>query len=259
MAVKNIRHVHHDWRPRTLKFAHWRDGATGVSFAADRSNNAGRASGLLHGHTRAHSFAVLVHLFHRHPFQVVEVDGVKITGELGKPDDEKARVPFIPKRHRDGTMPRPTRPIAWVRWQDGRSRFLAECRVTQAGEDAPWMISAPYAVESDDRRLLARTRMPGGYVFKPGRADTEPFHTSVPIHDLSLVGAALSVEGAWDVKEFSKERISGAIIDPRGRSITTQLVVARTSPHGDGSLLGVSFQSMGLYGIRRLGRWIADR
>jgi len=258
MAVKNIRHVHHDWRPRSLKFAHWRGGGGHVSFAAGRSNASGRTAGLLYGHARAHAFAVLVHLAHRHPVQAVEVDGVKVSGKLGKPDEEKCRVPFSPKLHPDGSVPRPTRPIAWLRWQEGKSRYLAECRVTQASEDSPWMLAAPYAVESDDRRLISRNVVPPGLVFKPGRSDREPFHTSVRIHDLSLVGAGLVVAGAWDAKDLGSERFSGALVDARGRSITTQLTVARAIPFRGGSLLGVAFQSMGLYGIRRLGRWIAD-
>ena len=259
MAVKKPRQNQNDWRPRSLKFAHWREGSGQVSFAAGRSNRSGRTTGRLHGHARAHSFAVLVHLFYHRRVQIVEIDGVKVTGELGKPDDERARIPFMPRPHPDGSLPRPTRPIAWLRWQHGRGRFLAECRVTQAREDAPWMIAAPYAVESDDRRLLTRTRMPVGYKFKPGRADSEAFRRAVEVYDLSLVGASLVADGQWTVDDFARSRISGALVDPRGRSMTTQLVVVRARPHHGGTLLGVAFSSMGLYDIRRLGRWIAER
>ena len=112
MAVKKARPLQHDWRPRSLKFAHWREGSGQVSFAAGRSNRSGRTTGRLHGHGRAQSFAVLVHLFHRFRSHVVEIDGVKVTGELGKPDDERGRIPFMPRRHPDGSLPRPTRPMS---------------------------------------------------------------------------------------------------------------------------------------------------
>ena len=101
--------------------------------------------------------------------------------------------------------------------------------------------------------------MPPGYVFKPGRVDGEAFRKPLAVHDLSLVGAALSIDGSWSLDELDKSLVSGALVDPRGRSITTRMMVVRTLPHGGNSLLGVSFRSMGLHGIRRLGRWIEER
>lgn len=256
MAVKNVSHNAHDWRPSALRFGHWRDGKR-LAFAST-NHHTGQSAGRLDGHTRDHRFAVLVHLFRNHPSLSVEVDGVRIQGELGRPDDSTARAPFQPKPHRDGSLPRPTRPIAWVRWRDGRSRYLAECRVTQADPTSPWQFATPYAVDSDDRRLLPRAKAPFRWSFSPGRAAEPPLDEAMSLLDISLTGAGLRAAAGLDAENVVGRRCAGALRDERGRSLPVQIVVCSARPAADHTLLGVALSGMGLFGIQRLGRWLAD-
>lgn len=258
MAVKNVSHLNHDWRPRTLRFAHWGGGGQ-VGFSGDAASKDGRSSGLLHGHGRESAFAVLVHLHHHHPSLSVEVDGVRVHGVLGKPDDRSGRAPFAPKPYRDGSVPSPTRPIGYVRWVEGRHRFLAECRVTQETPDSAWEVAAPYAVEADTQRLLPRVTVPRDWSFRPGRAGTMPFDRAAPLADVSLTGAGLLVEGKWEEGDFREPFLVGALHHPSGKQLSLRVHVVHARDHSRGTLLGVSFSMVGLYGLRRLGRWISDR
>lgn len=260
MAVKNIKHLDYNWRPRTLRFAHWREGGSQVAFHGDSTVRAtGKSAGLLYGHERESSFAVLVHLYHHHRETSVEVDGVRIAGTLEKPDDSTGRVVFRPKAYRDGSKPSPTRPMGYFRWREGRDRYLAECRVTQADADGPWELAAPYAVEADNRRLLPRVAVPRGWAFKPSRAGAEPFHEPARVLGTSLTGASLLVSGKWILEDFREPFITGAILHSSGKSLPMRISVVHAHDHPNGTMLGVSYSMVGLYGLRRLGRWISER
>jgi|GEM_PF-6126193 len=258
MAVKNVSHLNYNWRPRTLRFGHWREGGH-VAFAGDGNKGGNKSAGLLYGHERESAFAVLVHLFHHHPSQSLEVDGVRVHGVLGKPDDASGRATFAPKPYRDGSIPSPTRPIGYLRWREGRDRFLAECRVTQDKPDGPWEVAPPYAVEGDAQRLLPRATVKRGWMFKPGRVGVEPFHEPVRVAATSLTGASLVVPGKWDDSDFREPFIVGNLVHPSGKTLSLRIHVVHAKDHPDGTLLGVSYSMVGLYGLRRLGRWIADR
>ena len=258
MAVKHASHNHFDWRPRSLQFGHWRDGGDKVAFAGDSGNRGRRSAGMLFGHHRENAFSILVHLYHHHPSMQVEVDGVRVHGKLGKPDDATARIPFQPKPYRDGSIPTPTRPRAYLRWRQGRHRFLAECRVTQARSDAPWELAAPYAVEADAKRLLPRVDTPRDWLFRPGRLTDGAFAETAALQNVSLAGAALRVDGGWSMDHVPGSPVVGALLHPSGKSLSLRLHVVHATARGRQTLIGASFSMVGLYGLRRLGRWIRE-
>jgi len=258
MAVKNVSHRNYDWKPRSLRFGHWREGGCQVAFAGDSRNKGRRSAGLLHGHDRESAFAVLVHLYHHRSTVQVEVDGVRIHGKFAAPDDSTARLPFHPRPYRDGTIPSPTRARAYLRWRQGRLRFLAECHISHKTSDGSWALGAPYAVEADTKRLLPRVAPPDGWFFRPGRMIQGPFSRRVAVHDLSMTGVGLLAPGKWPVEFFRESRVVGALEVPSGKSVTVPLDVVHTVDHPSGTVIGASFSMIGLYGIRRLGRWISE-
>jgi hypothetical protein len=76
---------------------------------------------------------------------------------------------------------------------------------------------------------------------------------------LSLTGATLRVLGKWSIEDFREPYIVGGMHHPNGKDLPMRIHVVHTRDHPGGTLLGVSFSMVGLYGIRRLGRWIAER
>jgi hypothetical protein len=258
MAVKNVSHRNYDWKPRSLRFGHWREGGGQVAFAGDSRNRGRRSAGLLHGHDRESAFSVLVHLYHQRSKVQVEVDEVRIHGQFDAPDDATARMPFHPRPYRDGSSPTPTRSRAYLRWREGRLRFLAECHISQKKGEDRWMLGAPYAVEADTKRLLPRVRPPQGWFFRPGRMTEGPFSRRAVVHDISMTGVGLLVPGQWPIKFFRDTRVVGALERPSSKSLTVPLNVVHTIEHPSGTIIGASFSMVGLYGIRRLGRWISD-
>ncbi len=258
MAVRNINSVHHDSRPRKLRFGHLTAGGH-VAFAADSVPGQGTASGVLSGHAREHAFAVLVYLRHWEPMVTVEVDGAKIFGRFDQIDDERARVSFIPQTRTGHAIPMPTRHVCWVHWKLGEDAYLAECTVQGSSAEECWWIGAPSAVESEDRRLLPRFPVNSQWRFEGGRTHSAPFDAPRTLVNLSIVGCALIVPGEWRAEEFTGERMTGVLHVPGDHEINTQLVVRHAYPVQGGTLLGASFMGMGMYGVRRLGRFIAER
>ncbi len=258
MAVKNVSHRNYDWKPRSLRFGHWREGGGQVAFAGDSRKRGRRSAGLLHGHDRESAFSVLVHLYHQRAKVQLEVDGVRVHGRFEAPDDAVARLPFHPRPYRDGSIPSPTRARAYLRWREGRIRFLAECHISHKERDGPWALGAPHAVEADTKRLLPRASPPEGWFFRPGRMTEGPFSKRAAIHDISMTGVGLMVPGKWPIEFFRDPRVIGALEVPSRKGLTLPLNVVHTFDHASGTIIGASFSMVGLYGIRRLGRWISN-
>lgn len=244
MPITFMPHHEDDWRPRTLRFGHWRDGER-VGFAAD---HAARGPG---GHDASDRFALMAFLARVHPACSVEVDGVFIHGHLDVPDDEQGRTAFHPRPFPDGSLPHPTRHRCWIRWKADGVRHIAECPLDHPDPGGPWLLGVPRSVESDDRRLLPRVR-PEGWALHVGPHGPVGLEGAHPVVDASPVGVAVTLPGALPDAQvlghtFIGELLPGAL-GPQRVQLEARYVLAGPA----GARVGFALHGAGYAGLRRL-------
>ncbi len=251
MAITHPAKRSTDWRPRSLRFAHWRDGGH-VAFAQD-----GRRPD---GHDSLDRYALMVHLAHHHPALELEVDGTRLSGRLGTPDDD-GRTPFAVPAYDDGSHPRPTRRLGWLRWTEGTTRHLAECAIALGDPERPdtWLLSIPRAVESDDRRLLPRQDMAPGWFVETAASAPEALRGRHPVRDLSLVGAAVFLADLLTEEMVLDQRFVGNLLPPGRPPIRIQAAVRNLRQVDGGAVLGLSTHGPGFHGVHTLDRLLDYR
>lgn len=238
----------HDWRPRSLRFAHWRDDSRHVGFSGDSHREV--------GHDAADRFALMLHLARHHAEIDLELDGARLHGTLGEPGDD-GRTPFRPPAYQDGSLPEPTRGICWLRWSAGRHRHLAECAVHGDLARDRWLLSIPRAVESDDRRLLPRRILRAGWSLEAAPSAPAALRGRHRIQDLSLVGAAIVIHDLLVPEMVLEKHFVATLHAPEHPPERIQATVRNLRQVEGGAVLGLATHGAGFAGLRRLDSLLA--
>ena len=243
MAITHPAKRPRDLRPRRLRFAHWREDGSHVAFAGDGQKHK--------GHDAVDRFALMLHLARRHPSIELELDGARLQGTLGTPRDD-GRTPFSPQPYSDGSVPRPTRGLCWLHWSEADKHHLAECAVHAAGESSDWLLAIPRAVESDDRRLLPRVRLPKGFRMEVAASAAPALRGTHPVRDLSLVGAAIFINDLLVPEMVEGKHFVATLHMPARPDQRIQAVVHNLRQVDGGAVLGLGIHGAGFAGLRVL-------
>lgn len=250
MPIVHPSHRVSAWRPRSLQFAHWRDGGH-VAFAGDGKHAAHNS-----GHDEVDRFALMLHLARYHAEIELELDGVRIRGQLLDPQDD-GRTAFVPAPFANGSVPEPTRHLCWLRWVEGKTRHLAECAVRQEGPTEPWLLSIPRAVESDDQRLLPRYATGEGWRIEPAPSAPDVLRGAHALTDVSLVGVGIVVNDLLVPEMIMDQRFVAQLFPDRAPPMRIQAQVRSLRQIDGGAVVGLATHGAGFVGLRKLQDLIA--
>lgn len=241
---------------KRLRFAHFR-ADNRVAFEADHADGGRHGSD---AEREAARYAHLCFVATEVKTITVEVQGVKVQGRLGLPEDGALRFPFTPQRIRGRTPPSPQNAHAHLEYTVEGHRCTAETRAHPGAAEGEWVLELPRAIHIGSDRVSARHRTPVGWTFQPQGRGPLAMVGTVSVEDLSVTGAAL-VFDADDALQPG-ERLVGELVGPGGKRIRVMAELRNVHAARDGDpehvIGGIEFQGMGSAQTARLAAFITS-